>query len=58
MRLPLCVTGLILVLSGCASKQAALTDCPAPPPPPAWLMQEPPNYLQTLDRIITPSDAS
>ncbi len=30
-------------------------QCPPMPAPPAWLMQEPPNSLQRLDRIISPS---
>ncbi|MHC3810254.1 lysis system o-spanin lipoprotein Rz1 [Pseudomonas aeruginosa] len=25
------------------------------PAPPAWLLQEPPNSIERLDRIITPS---
>ncbi|MCA7591454.1 Rz1 family lipoprotein [Enterobacter roggenkampii] len=42
----------ILALNGCASPQPAL-ECQKPPPPPAWMMQEPPNLLQTLDGIIS-----
>ncbi|MCF2385209.1 Rz1 family lipoprotein [Enterobacter hormaechei] len=41
-----------MALNGCASPQPAL-ECPKPPPPPAWMMQEPPNLLQTLDGIIS-----
>lgn len=50
--LTICVGMSILALNGCASPQPAL-ECPKPPPPPAWMMQEPPNLLQTLDGIIS-----
>lgn len=43
---------LVVALNGCASPQPAL-ECQKPPPPPAWMMQEPPNLLQTLDGIIS-----
>jgi hypothetical protein len=45
---------LTLALSGCASKPSA-QQYPPIPAPAAWLMQEPPNSQQTLDRIISPS---
>ncbi|CZW92993.1 Lipoprotein Rz1 precursor [Enterobacter hormaechei] len=50
--LTICVGMSILALNGCASPQPAL-ECPKPPPPPAWMMQEPPNLLQTLGGIIS-----
>lgn len=50
--LTICVGMSILALNGCASPQPAL-ECQKPPPPPAWMMQEPPNLLQTLDGIIS-----
>jgi len=50
--LVICVVMSILALNGCASPQP-VRECVKPPPPPAWMMQEPPNLLQTLDGIIT-----
>ncbi|MBG3914750.1 hypothetical protein I4931_06645 [Pseudomonas aeruginosa] len=53
-RTPACALLLTLAVSGCASTPPA-PQCPPMPAPPAWLMQEPPNSLQRLDRIISPS---
>ncbi|MNR49708.1 Lipoprotein Rz1 precursor [compost metagenome] len=50
-----CSALLTMVVSGCASKPPAQPQCPPIPAPAAWLMQEPPNSQQTLDRIISPS---
>lgn len=41
--LAICVGMSILVLNGCASPQP-VRECPKPPPPPAWMMQEPRTY--------------
>jgi prophage endopeptidase len=41
--LTICVGMSILALNGCASPQPAL-ECQKPPPPPAWMMQEPRTY--------------
>ncbi|MBS0893971.1 hypothetical protein JK211_07975 [Tatumella sp. JGM130] len=58
MKSVFCATALTLVLSGCVSKQSVQSECPKPPAPPAALMQPAPNSVQTLDKIITPSEAS
>lgn len=50
---------LLLVNVGCASRPIALPpECPAPPAPPAWMMEKQPSSLPLLDRIISPSEAS
>ena len=38
----------------CASKQS-VSQCVKPPPPPAWIMQPPPDWQTPLNGIISPS---
>lgn len=57
-KLQMMACGLLLMLavSGCSSVPIALpSECPQPEPPPAWVMEPPPNLLLLLDRIISPS---
>lgn len=49
--LVICVGMLSLALSGCASPQPAL-ECPKPPPPPAWMMQEPRTYSRRSTELF------
>ncbi|EFJ9881081.1 hypothetical protein BHK23_004795, partial [Escherichia coli] len=44
---------LPLVVVGCASKQS-VSQCVKPPPPPAWIMQSPPDWQTPLNGIISP----
>ena len=46
---------LPLVVVGYASKQSAVSQCVKPPPPPAWIMQPPPDWQTPLGTIISPS---
>ena len=39
-----------------ASKQS-VSQCVKPPPPPAWIMQPPPDWQTPLNGIISPSEA-
>ncbi|ENA3893356.1 Rz1 family lipoprotein, partial [Escherichia coli] len=39
----------------CTSKQS-VSQCVKPPPPPAWIMQPPPDWQTPLNRIISPSE--
>nr|WP_046336985.1 Rz1 family lipoprotein [Xenorhabdus bovienii] len=41
---------LLLILSGCTSKPPV--PCLKPLPPPAWMMQPPPDLLTPLSEII------
>lgn len=50
----LCVMMLPLVVVGCTSKQS-VSQCVKPPPPPAWIMQPPPDWQTPLNGIISPS---
>ena len=47
----LCVMMLPLVVVGCTSKQS-VSQCVKPPPPPAWIMQPPPDWQTPLNGII------
>ena len=49
MMLPLVVVGW------CTSKQS-VSQCAKPPPPPAWIMQPPPDWQTPLNGIISPSE--
>ncbi|KAA1881431.1 hypothetical protein EA189_19315 [Escherichia coli] len=40
---------------GCTSKQS-VSQCVKPPPPPAWIMQPPPDWQTPLNGIISPSE--
>ena len=44
-----------LVVVSYASKQS-VSQCVKPPPPPAWIMQPPPDWQTPLNRIISPSE--
>ncbi|WP_244498966.1 Rz1 family lipoprotein, partial [Escherichia coli] len=39
---------LPLVVVGCTSKQS-VSQCVKPPPPPAWIMQSPPDWQTPLN---------
>ncbi|WHO70593.1 Rz1 family lipoprotein [Escherichia coli] len=46
---------LPLVVVGCTSKQS-VSQRVKPPPPRAWIMQPPPDWQTSLNRIISPSE--
>ena len=46
---------LPLVVVGCTSKQS-VSQCVKPPPPPAWIMQPPPDWQTPLNGIISPQE--
>ena len=48
-----CAMMLPLVVVGCTSKQS-VSQCVKPPPPPAWIMQPPPDWQTPLNGIISP----
>ena len=50
-----CVMMLPLVVVGCTSKQS-VSQCVKPLPPPAWIMQPPPDWQTPLNGIISPSE--
>ena len=52
LKMMLCVMMLPLVVVGCTSK--AVCQCVKPPPPPAWIMQPPPDWQTPLNGIISP----
>ncbi len=54
-KMMLCVMMLPLVVVGCTSKQS-VSQCVKPPPPPAWIMQPPPDWQTPLNGIISPSE--
>ena len=55
LKMMLCVMMLSLVVVGCTSKQS-VSQCVKPPPPPAWIMQPPPDWqTPLLNGIISPS---
>ena len=57
LEMMLCVMMLPLVVVGCTSKQS-VSQCVKPPPPPAWIMQPPPDWQTPLNGIIfTPREA-
>ena len=45
----------VAVVVGCTSKQS-VSQCVKPPPPPAWIMQPPPDWQTPLNGIISPSE--
>ncbi|BBU84604.1 hypothetical protein EIMP300_60040 [Escherichia coli] len=55
LKMMLCVMMLPLVVVGCTSKQS-VSQCVKPPPPPAWIMQPPPDWQTPLNGIISPSE--
>ena len=54
LKMMLCVM-MPLVVVGCTSKQS-VSQCVKPPPPPAWIMQPPPDWQTPLNGIISPSE--
>ena len=44
---------LPLVVVGCTSKQS-VSQCVKPPPPPAWIMQPPPDWQTPLNGLFHP----
>ena len=55
LKMMLCVMMLPLVVVGCTSKQS-VSQCVKPPPPPAWIMQPPPDWQTPLNGIISPQE--
>ena len=55
LKMMLCVMMLPLVVVGCTSKQS-VNQYVKPPPPPAWIMQPPPDWQTPLNGIISPSE--
>ena len=52
----LCVMIMLpLVVVSCTSKQS-VSQCVVTPPPPAWIMQPPPDWQTPLNGIISPSE--
>ena len=49
-----CVMMLPPVVVGCTS--LFVSQCVKPPPPPAWIMQPPPDWQTPLNGIISPSE--
>ena len=47
-----CVMMLPLVVVSCTSKQS-VSQCVKPPPPPAWIMQPPPDWQTPLNGICS-----
>ncbi|WHO69802.1 Rz1 family lipoprotein [Escherichia coli] len=54
LKMKFCVMMLPLVVVGCISDQSAHPRV-KPPPPRAWIMQPPPDWQTSLNRIISPS---
>nr|WP_088568775.1 prophage lysis lipoprotein RzoD [Escherichia coli] len=54
LKMMFCVMMLPLVVVGCTSKQS-VSQSVKPPPPPAWIMQPPPDWQTPLNGIISPS---
>ncbi|MCX1260675.1 prophage lysis lipoprotein RzoD, partial [Escherichia coli] len=48
LKMMLCVMMLPLAVVGCTSKQS-VSQCVKPPPPPAWIMQPPPDWQTPLN---------
>ena len=53
LKMMLCVMMLPLVVVGCTSKQS-VSQCVKPPPPPAWIMQPPPDWQTPLNGLAPP----
>ena len=53
LKMMLCVMMLPLVVVGCTSAPVSRVK---PPPPPAWIMQPPPDWQTPLNGIISPSE--
>ena len=54
LKMMLCVMMLPLVVVGCTS--SSLSVSALVPPPPAWIMQPPPDWQTPLNGIISPSE--
>ncbi|HAY0223946.1 TPA: Rz1 family lipoprotein [Escherichia coli] len=54
LKMMLFVMILPLVVVSCASEQS-VRPCVKSPPPPAWVMQPPPDWQTPLNGIISPS---
>ncbi|HEB1566754.1 TPA: Rz1 family lipoprotein [Escherichia albertii] len=55
LKMMFCVMMLPLVVVGCTSKHS-VSQCVKPPPPPAWIMQPPPDWQTPLNGIISSSE--
>ena len=53
LKMMLCVMMLPLVVVGCTSKQS-VSQCVKLPPPPAWIMQPPPDWQTPLNGLFHP----
>ena len=53
LKMMLCVMMLPLVVVGCTSKQS-VSQCVKSPPPPAWIMQLPPDWQTLLNGLFHP----
>ena len=53
LKMMLCVMMLPLVVVGCTSKQS-VSQCVKPLPPPAWIMQPPPDWQTPLNGLFHP----
>ena len=53
LKMMLCVMMLPLVVVGCTSKQS-VSQCVKSPPPPAWIMQPPPDWQTPLNGLFHP----
>ena len=51
LKMMLCVMMLPLVVVGCTSKQS-VSQCVKSPPPPAWIMQPPPDWQTPLNGLF------
>ena len=51
LKMMLCVMMLPLVVVGCTSKQS-VSQCVKLPPPPAWIMQPPPDWQTPLNGLF------
>ena len=56
LKMMLCVMMLPLVVVGCTSKQS-VSQCVKPLPPPAWIMQPPPDWQTPLNGLFHPQRA-
>ena len=55
LKMMLCVMMLPLVVVGCTF--ARVCQCVKPPPPPAWIMQPPPDWQTPLNGLFHPRRA-
>ena len=50
--------GTMLPLSSSVAHQQSVSQCVKLPPPPAWIMQPPPDWQTPLNGIISPSESA